>query len=90
MCNNSSLLSYSKLILILKKRLKKVRAAGDLPAIRGSRVDLICISDKNSDIFTSYKSDSEKFIEPNFLKVTIDDLSTECSPWVNLEQSSEI
>ena len=51
MSNILSKLSYSEVIIIFIKFLKKICVAGDLRVIRSARMELICASKENSDIF---------------------------------------
>ena len=50
--NNSSVLPYSGIMQVFIIFLKKVGATGDLRVIRIARIELICVSEENSDIFT--------------------------------------
>ena len=80
--NYLSLFSYSNIIQIFIKFLKKLRAAGDLTVIRSAQITLIYVSVENSDIFTQHSSSPKKSIARNFSKVAIDKWTTNCSPRV--------
>ena len=66
--------------------MKKIRAVGDFRVIRSGLIELIYTSEFNSDIFTSYKSDPEKFIERNFLKLGVAEVSRKRNPRVKFHK----